>query len=477
VIQRRCYVGHLTLLGLTVLAAGSLVGQEKFDSLRRVWEQGEYAAVLPGLIALQKDPAVDQFKLDYMIGASLCRSAERDYRTKGVEFYDTVLRRAQGRLQDDAVAGLRQERDECAATLATTRAMGPPPPVKIIAYRQQPRAEVRITGGKEMPTWVLGECVEERPLAEDPFEVLDTLPDSLLASRLFRQSQGREAIEAALARLANSQAGKFAADTVGHFLLVSASGPANAWLREVGRYLEGYLDFFATHFTMRIPDSLFTVYLVPGEQQLRILARFVHRLKPSQPVIGYSVFSDLSIAAINLNAPSGTLTHELMHLMLKLNYREVPPWLDEGLAALYEVSSRQGNVILGRPNWRGVALQRFWLPTRKPKLVELFGADIEQFEQAQGSGVNQALNFAMSRYFVLFLQNRQKLTEVYQAIQRRPRITYRKSGVLEIRDDSGKGTVKFIASVLGIPENRLQDEFERWMIGVLPSDRREPCPS
>ena len=33
------------------------------------------------------------------------------------------------------------------------------------------------------------------------------------------------------------------------------------------------------------------------------------------------------------------------------NFGDIPPWLDEGMASLYEVSEVSGNHILGLPNW------------------------------------------------------------------------------------------------------------------------------
>ena len=76
--------------------------------------------------------------------------------------------------------------------------------------------------------------------------------------------------------------------------------------------------------------------------------------------IGYSFQPNMSRVAVIPSTTIGTLAHELFHLMVRNDFGDIPPWMDEGMAALYEVSRIRGTMIAGIPNWRGTVLERFW---------------------------------------------------------------------------------------------------------------------
>jgi hypothetical protein len=101
--------------------------------------------------------------------------------------------------------------------------------------------------------------------------------------------------------------------------------------------------------------------------------------------------------------------------MARNQFGDIPPWLDEGMAALYEVSRRDGERIEGLQNWRGDVLRRFW--DLRPRVNELVQMDWQSFDAAQHSREQQAANHAMARYFALYLQDRGDLSRVYRAFQ------------------------------------------------------------
>ncbi len=139
----------------------------------------------------------------------------------------------------------------------------------------------------------------------------------------------------------------------------------------------------------------------------------------------------------------GTLAHELFHMLVGERYGDMPPWLEEGVASLYEVSNvsakylPDGQVdagpggvpmvggelpVRGAPNWRGCVLQRIWLQNfggadvQRPKVAELVAMDWRAFDNLEGDELveRQAVTHATARYFVLYLQDeRQALFDVF----------------------------------------------------------------
>lgn len=104
----------------------------------------------------------------------------------------------------------------------------------------------------------------------------------------------------------------------------------------------------------------------------------LHGLEVAFGTIGYSFKNDLSVSAVVRGPYAGTLKHELTHLLVRTNFGDIPPWLDEGLAALYEVSRLEGDYLRGLPNWRAEVLKRYW--DGEPQVTELLGMNWKQFD-------------------------------------------------------------------------------------------------
>jgi hypothetical protein len=183
---------------------------------------------------------------------------------------------------------------------------------------------------------------------------------------------------------------------------------------------------------------------------VRDLAERIHGIKVSEATIGYSFQDDLSIIGNN----SGTLAHELFHLMVRINFGDIPPWMEEGMAALYEVSDIVGGSIVGLPNWRGKVLRRFW--GLRPSIRDLVRMDWRSFDNEENDyeAKRQATNHAMARYFMLFLQNKQKLGAVYSS--------FRDRKVEDMQIDPGTDAVNMLESILKISLSELDKYFTQW---------------
>ena len=125
----------------------------------------------------------------------------------------------------------------------------------------------------------------------------------------------------------------------------------------------------------------------------------------------------------------GTIMHEFFHLAVRSNFGDIPQWLDEGMAGLYEVSAFQGDVVVGIPNWRGKVLSK--LMHRRPTVRQLVVSDWFAFEQVEFAKELQknaewetppaeqmAAMLATARYFTFYLQDKGKLKSVFQDLQK-----------------------------------------------------------
>lgn len=375
-------------------------------------------------------------------------------------------------------------------------------PIEIAFVTQRSSGGVAEVRGKTF-YWL---DAENAPITSDSVEVVREIPLEELTDRLFEISDQETGVRQ-VQRLLGSL---FKVESLGHFILASSSRHTQSQLRDIGRDLEQVLHFFASQYKIPIPRHLITVYMVPDAWKLRQLAEKVHGMRVSEASIGYSFRDDLSIVGVIPRMYSGTLRHELFHLMVRSDFGDIPPWLDEGMAALYEVSQiigvqkaqeqlkragfdpgpidgilgqkteealRQYQAkhglpqtcvldeatrsslevqysIVGLPNWRGDVLKRFW--NGRPSIEELVKMSWSSFDNAEEDyeATQQATNHAMARYFILYLQDKQKLVEVYNA--------FRDRKVRNVQIDPGKDAVHLLESILQKSLSEVDQEFTQW---------------
>jgi len=154
---------------------------------------------------------------------------------------------------------------------------------------------------------------------------------------------------------------------------------------------------------------------------------------------------------VNTATGEGTLAHELTHALAHADFPDLPEWLDEGLASLYEECefSSDGSRLIGVENWRGSALQSSLQRGELRSIIELAN---EQF-----ASENATVDYAMSRYFCLYLQRRNLLEPFYRKCRSR-------AGV----DRVG---IQALAECLNCNDARAIDaHFHSWL-RTLPSER------
>jgi hypothetical protein len=147
---------------------------------------------------------------------------------------------------------------------------------------------------------------------------------------------------------------------------------------------------------------------------------------------------------VNIATGDGTLAHELTHALAHIDFPELPEWLDEGLASLYEECefSPDGQRLIGLENWRGAVLAGLLRRGELPAISELAG---DQFANGDAS-----VDYAQARYFCLYLQKHNLLEAFYRKCRSRQKL-----------DRDG---MQSLADALGTADERAIDrQFHAWL--------------
>lgn len=206
----------------------------------------------------------------------------------------------------------------------------------------------------------------------------------------------------------------------GHFTIVGIGASAGERkLKTAAFLLERTLEYYQREFSMRQPPFRITVYLPTNGADAERIADHLHGLQiDGRANLGYTSEEDQTIVSQTPGGKAfGTLNHELFHLLAHQFFGDIPAWLDEGVAALYEVSEFDDKGGLsGLDNWRGKkVLGRFW--SKRPSVDELIQTDWVELDQAKLREDKEAVTFAMARYFAFYLQEKGKLGTFYAAMQ------------------------------------------------------------
>lgn len=159
------------------------------------------------------------------------------------------------------------------------------------------------------------------------------------------------------------------------------------------------------------PDWPVTIALCSSEESYRECNRCLGERERSDYAGIYSRTEHRII--VNIATGDGTVAHELTHALAHADFPELPEWLDEGLASLYEECefSADGLRLVGLENWRGTALRN---AQQKGGLRSIGEMSSEEFANGDPS-----IDYAQARYFCLYLQQRSLLEAFYRKCRAR----------------------------------------------------------
>jgi hypothetical protein len=166
-------------------------------------------------------------------------------------------------------------------------------------------------------------------------------------------------------------------------------------------------DYFA-----QAPEEIYTIWLFGDAASYERWAEAIWGERPGTP---YGYASDEHKALVmNIGTGGGTLVHEIVHAYIATDFEDCPPWLNEGLASLYEhVSIRDGH-IHGHTNWRLKGLKTAIELDAVPSFRWLSSASARQFY-----GEDSGTHYAQARYLCQYLQEKGLIRDYYRQVRER----------------------------------------------------------
>lgn len=427
---------------------------QPYPALVDRWKRGDTTVVSSLLEYRREAPDGRRWEVAFMLASTLCRAGRNSL---GEPLFRAMLRDYETALRQAGVTDhVRSAADACghndAAGVALTGGVSP---TAVIT------TSVGVTTSSKLYYWM---C--EKQVRTGASVVMTPLTDSEISHRLYALDDTTRAIGALRRRFASVTSPSTLASQ--HFVIASASGHGARQLGDIASTLERAVVALNDEYKLPVPDTLISVYLVPDAAALRKLAATLHHVTADPGAIGYSVPNDQSIVAVIPGAEIGTLLHELTHLLVKRDFADAPPWLDEGFAALHEVSHWEGNRLVGDPNWRGDLLRELGYPDRPVSLTALLTMHGDDFNAYQSGDFERApVNHALARYFVLQLQQTGRLARVYRALRMQDALSDAivRSDASVLSDERRRANIE---AALGAPFAEIARSFAAWLPTVLP---------
>jgi hypothetical protein len=439
---------------LVVFVAWVARATEPYPTLVDRWKRGDTTVVSSLLEYRLQAPDGRRWEVAFMLASSLCRAGRNSL---GEPLFRAMLRDYETSLRQAGVTELvRSAADACDHNGGAGVALsGGVSPTAIIT------TSVGVTTSSKLYYWM---C--QKQVRTGASVVMTPLTDSEISRRLYALGDTARAMSSLRRRFTGvASPGTFASS---HFVIASASGHGARQLGDIASTLERAVVALHDEYGLPAPDTLISVYLVPDAAALRTLATTLHHVTADPGAIGYSVPNDQSIVAVIPGAEIGTLLHELTHLLVKRDFADAPPWLDEGFAALHEVSHWEGNRLVGDPNWRGDLLRELGYPNRPYTLTTLLTMHGDDFNAYQSGDFERApVNHAFARYFVLQLQQTGRLESVYRALRKQDALSdaIMRSDTIMLGDARRRANLE---QALGASFADITASFAAWLPTVLP---------
>lgn len=435
------------LLGASRSGAQLKIDEKHFKTL---FEEEKYVQAYQEAIQVRKSKAYGKnYFIDYIIGKSLCQTGNFPQAQKCFNYILSAYplnKELKSKLNEEAQS-CNDDSDEkdIDAVFALLNTL-------ISAKNNIPTAVSRGKMG-----WVL-RCNEMNTdgISGGDFELAIRINPEEFKTRLFETDRKKQAVNFYSTLLGND----YRADTSGRFIIITERTMTikNAEVAATADRLEKAYMFYTSYYNVRPPDKLIAVYLMGSKEALDKAALKTHRLKLPVVNIGYSSLADLSILGNSDAKNVGTLYHELFHLIIRTDIGDVPAWLDEGIAALYETSVWKNNILKGQvANWRTEVLeQSLKMGSLKPLkyLVEenWTGFTVNSFSDA----CQTAVNYALAKHFAIFMQERNWLQPVVTAFRDRKNVFTDTSSVNET-------SLQVLEKGVGLQIDSIQKIFNKWL--------------
>ncbi|MFZ4522476.1 MAG: hypothetical protein ACOYNC_12275 [Bacteroidales bacterium] len=405
-----------------------------------------YGQMLVDAHAIRKEVYGKSWLIDYFIAKAECGLGKKE---KAVEWYNYIFEHY--KQNEKSRKFLLSEVSACGTeqlvTSATVSRLGMPDR-SMLTSTELPVASV---SGKQGPVYNCKMPVQGvanvRPITAEELE-----------SRLFSIDQS----EAAVRKYRSILGSNYKINVSGRFILITSGTSVlnNEQATQTAGKLEKAYHFYTSHYNLRPPDKLLAVYLLPDQRTFQQTAILIHGIMVPDVNIGYSNITDLSLVGIGDAKHIGTMYHELFHLMVRTDVGDVPPWVDEGIASIYETSLWNGDVLSGKiENWRTSVLgsARQDMPDKIPHLGDFITLNWKKFDGQETNDICQAaINYAYGKHLMLYLQEQGKLPGLLTAVKNRNEVNNDLDVVF--RTDG-----ELLEQTFNCPVDSVEAHFEKWV--------------
>ncbi len=453
-----CAKRLITIVFLLLLAICQSVNSQTlqdYEHLKNLYNKKKFSELYDKAVSLRKKQYGKNWKTDYFISKALCAASDNNLAMRAFDYTLTVYKRD---LNNNQFEFLLSERDKC----SETQSVG-----NIPAHY----AGLHISIIDNETSGVSGKMGYIVNCNTDPntFSVDSSFDYQSLNQRIFSVDE----IQTAANYYRNLLGTGYSCIPRGRYLFIvpAATGANDETFNRIAGYLENAYNFYAEFFELRKPENIIAVYLMNTRENLRKMAKKTHGLTIPDSNIGYSCLADLSLLGTSTTESIGTIVHELFHLMIRADVGDIPTWLDEAVACLYETSRWTGGLLKGEiSQWRTEILLNLVVP----RLDGLFATNFNEFTShehvrnydqfAFHEGNNNceiALNYALVKHFAIFLQETGKLKETINGFKERKNVL-----VDTLYHD--ETDVEVLERVFNKPFDEIQAEFDSWLSYMYP---------
>ncbi len=441
------------LIACLVLCPLLLSGQGSVEPLIELFEQKKYKEALrEAKVKRNSARASELASIDLIIACSYCLDNETPSRGKAV--LDKITNNY--RLSRKQERSVQQIRAVCGTPTAVVRL-----PELDVVKAVRDMGEVSVRGGSAKSGWEIS--------LDDRFRTVELDTSAAPAAPTHAAAFSLSEKEEAVAYYASLYAGEAVQQLVSEYFLIYSLTPVSPDdLRALGARLDNLLTAYAEAYDFDRPDGLITLHVASTDEQINRLSQALYGFELGTDNRGYSDINNRSmLVKIEDLYYQGTLLHELMHILVNYN-TTLPPWLSEGFPALFEAASVDG--LRGVGNWRYHVLKNV-LPFQKsssnyrsqylsPALFEMnwaaFDAELDSDPgELTIDRLQQAVNHAAARYFVLYLQEWGKLKEVIAAFDN---FHFGHPSFEEYASNT-----ELIEAVTGLSMDRIWEDYIRWL--------------
>jgi hypothetical protein len=392
-MEKRINDIKLHLLLFFYLLGSSTLAQD-LETIRAMWKNKMYDQILPILANYQPKNKAETSEVDYLFASSLCRVDNKEENADGIYYWNLILKCEN--LDNNNKNIVLNEIQNCGSKSN---------PMTIVI--DLPQSTAGLHGTKMMYDPDL------TAIANIPSKIIREIPDSVINKRLFSNTEidkGKTFFKQILPTYYQFGDSSFRVLSKMTFTLEQQ--------RKILETLNLYLNFYLAKYKLTKPTYIITVYLAKTKDELRDLSDKLYGIEVSQLAIGFSNPRDYSLIAISTgNSISSSAFHELFHVISNNSPGIIPSWLEEGIASIYEWSKIESKTsIIGLNDWRGDILRDFHI--QAPHINELVEMDWSKFncEQQKFDPHLQAINYAIARYFAMYLDKTQVIADYYNRI-------------------------------------------------------------